>query len=146
MHLTTWNPHLARKPFDRTYTLFDDFFTPLSKYHQKRTNGTFYPSVDIYEEDDVLVFEAELPGIEKEHIKVDVNNRLLTLSGERLLDEKNKEAGNYRRERYYGSFERTFRLPFEVSEKHINATYKDGILTLRVEKPEEQKPKQITIN
>ena len=77
---------------------------------------------------------------------MDVNNRLLTLAGERTIDEKNTEAAKYRRERHYGTFERTFKLPFEVSEKHINATYKDGILTLRVEKPEEQKPKQITIN
>lgn len=146
MHLTTWNPRVARRPVDKTYKLFDDFFTPFSGYHQESSNSSFYPSVDIYEEDDVLVIEAELPGISKENIKVDVNNRLLTLAGERTIDEKNTEAAKYRRERHYGTFERTFKLPFEVSEKHINATYKNGILTLRVEKPEEQKPKQITIN
>lgn len=145
MHLTTCTPRLGLKPYRRT-DLFDDYLAPFNSVFQDDSNGVLQPAVDIYEKDAKLVFEAELPGIEKEKIRVDVKGRLLTIAGERTCDEESKENGRYRRERRFGTFERTFKLPFEATEDLIDASYKDGILILKVDKPEEQKPKQITIN
>ncbi len=145
MYLTTCNPRYGMKPQRRT-SLFNDIFAPLDTVYNEVGGNGWYPAVDIYEKDEKLVFEAELPGIEKDKIKVDVKGRLLTVSGEHGSDEESKENGHYRRERKFGKFERTFKLPFEVTEEHIEASYKDGVLILKVEKPEEQKPKQITIN
>ena len=144
MYLTTYRPKFGLKPHRHT-TLFDDFFAPLSPAYKEDGVG-LHPAVDIYEKDEMIVVEAELPGIEKEKIKVDVKGRLLTLSGEHVREDETKEEGRYRRERRFGKFERTFKLPFEVTEEHIDASYTNGVLVLKIEKPEEQKPKQITIN
>lgn len=146
MQLATFSPHRNLRPFNRNLNLFDDFFAPFSGVVNDTVARGYRPSVDIYEKEDRLCIEAELPGFDKENIKVDVNGRLLTIGGERVNNEEVKDENKYRRERHYGSFERSFKLPFEVNEEQISATYKDGILTLLVEKPEEQKPKQITIN
>lgn len=145
MHLTTCNPRVGLKPYRRA-DLFNDFFAPFNSVFEDVSGGALQPAVDIYEKDEKLVFEAELPGIDKENIKVDVKGRLLTIAGERASDEEPKENGRYRRERKFGKFERTFKLPFDATEDLIDATYKDGVLILKVDKPEEQKPKQITIN
>ena len=145
MYLTTYSPRFGLRPH-RHSSLFSDFFAPLASGSETADGRLFHPAVDIYEKDDQIVFEAELPGIEKDNIKVDVEGNLLTLSGEHRSEEESKENGHYRRERRFGSFKRTFKLPFEVTEAHIDASYKDGVLTLKVDKPEEQKPKQITIN
>jgi len=145
MYLTTSKPRFGLKPQRRSH-VFDDFFAPMNSWLEEGAVSVMSPAVDIYEKDDKLVFEAELPGIDKDKIKVDVKGHLLTLSGERSSEDESKENGHYRRERTFGKFERTFKLPFEVSEEHIDASYKDGVLKLIVERPEEQKPKQITIN
>lgn len=145
MHLTTCTPRFGLKPY-RHASLFDDFFAPLNMVFDDVATSALQPAVDIYEKDGKLVFEAELPGIDKENIKVDVKGRLLTLAAEHKIDEESKENGRYRRERRFGKFERTFKLPFEANEEKIEAIYKDGVLVLKVDRPEEQKAKQITIN
>lgn len=146
MQMTTWNPRRTLRPLHRDFHLFDDFFAPFSGVVSDTPSTDIHPSVDIYEKDEKLCIEAELPGFDKEKIRVDVNGNLLTISGERSSDEEVKTENRYRKERRYGRFERTFKLPFEVTETQIDANYKNGVLTLQVEKPEEQKPKQITIN
>lgn len=146
MYLTTYNPRRTLKPFSRNLNLFDDFFTPFRGIVNDTAADGFRPSVDIYKREDKLCIEAELPGFSRDNIKVDVKGNLLTIGGERVSDEEVKDEKNYRRERYVGSFERSFKLPFEVKEEQITATYKDGVLTLLVERPEELKPKQIAIN
>ncbi len=145
MQLTTCNPRFGLKPY-RHASIFDDFFAPFNSVFDDDAVSALQPAVDIYEKDGKLVFEAELPGIEKENIKVDVKGRLLTLGAEHKSDEESKENGRYRRERRFGKFERSFKLPFEAKEEQIEANYKDGVLVLKVDKPEEQKAKQITIN
>ena len=144
MYMTTYRPRFGLKPHRHT-SLLDGFFTPFTSDYNEVGNG-LRPAVDIYEKDEKIIVEAELPGIEKEKIKVDVKGRLLTLSGEHDREEETKEDDGYRRERRFGKFERTFKLPFEVTEEHIDASYTNGVLVLKIEKPEEQKPKQITIN
>lgn len=146
MQMTTYNPRTVRRPLRPSSQLLGNFLAPFGGIFDDLPSQTIYPAVDIYEKDEKLVFEAELPGFKKEKISVDVQGSMLTLSGERESSAEAKEEARYRTERNYGKFERSFKLPFEATEKQIQATYRDGILTLTVEKPEEQKPKQITIN
>ena len=102
--------------------------------------------VDIYEKDNTIVINAELPGVAKEDISVDIKGKLVTLGGERKSEEEINEKNTYRRERKYGKFERSFNLPFEVSGESVKATYNSGVLRLEIPRPEEQVAKKITIN
>ena len=104
------------------------------------------PVVDIYDNDDTIVIKAELPGVDKKDVEVDVNGRILTLKGERATDNEVKTDDYYRRERSFGKFERSFTLPADVDPDKIKADFKDGILKLNIPKPETHKPKQISFN
>ncbi|MEE4166702.1 MAG: Hsp20/alpha crystallin family protein [Desulfocapsaceae bacterium] len=146
MYLTTCRPQRAVQPSGRNLSLFDEFFAPFSRFAGDTTAGGYRPPVDIYEKDEKLHVEAELPGFSKEDIKIDVKGNLLTITGERTNDEAVTDEKSYRRERMSGSFQRSFKLPFELSEERITATHKDGVLRLLVERPEELKARQITIN
>jgi HSP20 family protein len=108
--------------------------------------GTWYPVVDMFENDDSFVINVELPGMGKDDIAVDVKDRVLTLKGERNYDNEVKAENYYRRERSYGKFQRAFSLPADVDADKIKADFKDGLLKIEVPKPVEQKPKQITIH
>jgi HSP20 family protein len=104
------------------------------------------PVVDIYDNEDNIVIKAELPGIDKENINVDVKDGVLILKGERSSDNEVKKDKYYRRERMFGKFERAFNLPADVDPDKIKADYTDGVLKIDIPKPEERKPKQITVH
>ncbi len=151
MNLVRYNPNhrLSTRPgrigiFDE---FFNDFFSPFVT-NDKPVGWQQSPSlkVDIYEKDNAIFINADLPGINKEDISVDIKGKVLTIGGERKSDEEIKEEHCYRRERSYGSFQRVFTLPFEVSEDMVKASYNNGVLKLEIPKPEEQLPKKITIN
>jgi len=148
MELTRWNPtrdmFSIRKQMNH---LFDDVFRPVVRNDDSRLfKWDWHPTVDIYDNDENVVIKAELPGMDKKDIDIDVKNGVLTLKGERNFDNEVKEGKYYRRERTFGKFERFFRLPVKVDPEKINAKYKDGILTIDIPKPEEQKPKQIDVH
>ena len=103
------------------------------------------PRVDVNETDKEIILEAELPGIDKKDIKVEVKDNTLSISGERKHEKKTENAGSSRIERNYGKFERTFRLPDTVLSDDVAAKYKDGILTLNLPKTEKTKPKEIAV-
>ena len=146
MQLVKWNPMLDMLSFNnRADRMFNDFFYP-SRSMQMSKDSSWTPRVDIYEDEDAIVLKAELPGVEKDNIVVDVEGRVLTLKGKRLSDNEVKEESYYRRERTFGSFERRFNLPDHVEPEKITADYKDGILKLGIPKPEENKPRQITVH
>jgi len=106
---------------------------------------TWAPTVDIYDRDDHIVVQAELPGVKKEDIDIRVEDNVLSLSGERTRETEVKEDGYYRTERRYGKFGRSFRLPKATKPEKIDASFKDGVLTILVPKGEESKPKQISV-
>ena len=149
MELVRWNPWGARmnvrSNFDR---LFDEFFSsgPASGIRNDSLTGAINPAVDVFEEDAAYVIKAELPGIEKKDISLDVSDGVLTLKGERKHEAEVNEDTYYRREMVYGTFQRSFRLPENVNAELIKADYKDGILKVEIPKPEERKPKQITVH
>jgi len=108
--------------------------------------GMWNPAVDLYEKDDHFVIKAELPGVDKKDIAIDLKDRVLTLSGERSYENEVKEENYYRKERSYGKFQRAFTLPAHVDSDKIKAEFNDGLLQIEVPKPEQQKPKQVTIH
>lgn len=127
--------------------LFDDFLTPFAVADKPASmSESLSLKVDIYEKNDIIVIAAELPGVEKEDISIDVKGKRVTLGGERKSDTEIKEENRYRSERRYGKFERTFSLPFEVNGDAVTATFDQGILKLEIPKPEEQVTKKISIN
>lgn len=147
MELIRWNP--MRDMFSSRHQMnhpFDDVFRSVARDGSRLSMWNRYPTVDVYDKNESIVITAELPGIDKKDIVVDVKDGILTLKGERSHDNEVKEEKYYRRERSYGKFERVFRLPAEVDPEKIRADYKDGVLKINIPKPEKEKPKQITVH
>ena len=148
MQLVKWNPR--RDIFGFRHNLnsfFDDFFYPLQQ-RGADSDGLWdwNPAVDIYEEDANIVIKAELPGVDKKGISVDVKDRRLTIKGERSTENEVKEERYFRRERVYGRFERSFNLGADIDPDSVKAEYTDGVLKVTVPKPESQKPRQVTVH
>jgi len=109
--------------------------------------GTTYPTVDIFEDGTDVVVKAELPGMKKDDIDVNISDDVVTISGEKRTEEKVEKKDFYRVERSFGSFTRTLRLPSEIQSDKAKASFKDGILEVRIPKTEAavQKVKKITV-
>jgi HSP20 family protein len=103
------------------------------------------PVVDLFEERDDIVVKAELPGMDKDNIQVNLTDHTLTIKGEKKKEEEEKEENYYRSERSYGSFVRTLELPREVHAEKVKASFKNGILEVRMPKTEEAKAKEIKV-
>jgi HSP20 family protein len=137
MTLVRWNParELASMEIDRLNGMFENFYGGARGWS---------PAVDIYETNDrEYVIKADLPEMKREDIKLTFENSTLTLSGERTLEQTDNL---HRSERFHGLFSRSFTLPNTVDGNRISASYKDGVLTVRVPQREEAKPKQIEVS
>ena len=141
MALVRWDParELASMEIDRLNHMFSNFYG-------EGFSRSWVPAVDIYETaQHEVILKAELPEMKREEIGLTFENNVLTITGERKLDEQVTRDRFQRMERFYGSFSRSFTLPPTVDAAQISASYKDGILTVRVPQREEAKPKQITV-
>jgi len=124
--------------------LFDTFLgQPSSPGLMERT---WAPAVDMYETKNEVVISAELPGISEKDVHLSLTGDLLTIQGERHGNDEVKDGSAYRRERWFGEFERTLALPVPVEPGQVKATYRDGVLTVKLPKVEEVKPKEIKID
>jgi HSP20 family protein len=139
MNITRYNP--ARDLEE----LFDRFNWTLGKENslETMTRTDWMPSVDISESEDEFLIKAEVPEVKKEDLKIQVNNGMLIISGERRHEKKDKKQ--HRVERYYGTFSRSFSLPDNVTEKDIKADQKDGMLYVHLKKTEPTQPKTLEI-
>lgn len=108
--------------------------------------GTFVPSADTYETPDSLQLRLEIPGVDEKDLHVAIENGVLTVRGERKLEEGEKEANFLRLERPYGAFSRSFTLPETLDTDRISANYVNGVLTIEMSKRPGAKPKQIPIS
>jgi HSP20 family protein len=108
--------------------------------------STWTPAVDVYEDENSFLIKAELPEVNKDDVKVNLHDNMLSISGERRFENEQKRDGYHRVERSYGEFYRSFALPPNVNTDAINAQFKDGVLRLTLPKKEEAKPKQISVN
>ncbi len=141
MTLVRWdsNRELASMEIDRLNRMFSDM-------RGEGLGRGWVPAVDIYETDShEVVLKAELPDMKREDIGLTVENNVLTLKGERKLESDVRRDQYQRVERLYGTFTRSFTLPSTVDATDITASYKDGVLTIRLPQREEAKPKQITV-
>ncbi|MGB2715023.1 MAG: Hsp20/alpha crystallin family protein [Vicinamibacterales bacterium] len=143
MAIVRWSParDLAGMEIDRLNRMFADF------YGEAFGGQAWVPPVDIYETDDhEVVLKAELPDLKREDISLTFENGVLTIKGERKLEQEVRRENYHRNERQYGTFSRSFTLPNTVDTSRINAAYKDGVLTVRMPQREEAKPKQINVS
>jgi len=108
--------------------------------------STWMPAVDTYETPDQVVMKAELPGLTREDIEINVRDNTLSLRGQRKFEKDVKEENYLRIERAYGSFQRSFTLPVTIHQDKIKAVFRDGVLELTLPKAEEARPKQIKID
>ena len=139
---------LLGDPFFRGLDRFfsDDVFVPFGTAAPGLEPSGWTPSVDIRETEDAFVFTAELPGLAKEDVNITVEDKILTLSGERAWKDE-EEKNSYRRiERNYGTFSRAFTLPNAVDATKVEAKFESGLLSVTVAKAEEVKPRQISIS
>jgi HSP20 family protein len=151
--LEPYRPSEWLAPFRRMEELFEDFFRrPFGRPWWPSLPRWFEgiepsPSVDIFEEEGDIVVKTELPGMTKDDIEVNITENRITLSGEKKKEEKIEKKDYYRLERSYGSFHRTFDLPAEVQTDKAKASFKNGVLEVRIPKTEEakEKVKKITI-
>jgi HSP20 family protein len=142
MAIVRWEParELESMEIDRLNRMFSDFYG-------EAFSRALVPPVDIYETDaHEVVLKAELPDMKREDINLTFENGVLTLKGERKFEQDVKKENFQRIERRHGAFSRSFTLPNTVDAGKISASYKDGVLTIRLPQREEAKPKQIAVN
>ena len=144
MALIRWSPvrDLAAIEIDRLNHMFEAAFSgePLA-------SGAWVPAIDVYEttEKDVIV-KADLPALKREDIRVTFENNILSIEGERKFVSDSAEEHYHRMERGYGAFRRSFTLPPTVDPNRVEATYQDGVLTVKLPRREESRPRQIQVN
>ncbi len=129
---------------DRMNRLFEQTLSR-SRGEEGVSPTTWTPAVDIYETADTIVMKAELPGVAREDVQIQINENTLTLQGERRFAKDVREESYLRLERAYGSFHRSFTLPATVHQDKIRAVLKDGVLELTLPKAEDSKPKRVSI-
>jgi HSP20 family protein len=112
---------------------------------EEMTLPEWTPLADITEDDKEYIVKTELPGMRKEDVKVTVENGVLTISGERKFEKEEKKKKYHRVERGYGTFMRSFSLPDDANFNKVNAEFRDGVLTVHVQKSERAQPKQIEV-
>ncbi|WP_138431525.1 Hsp20/alpha crystallin family protein [Fodinibius saliphilus] len=122
--------------------IMDEFFN--DAVNSRR--GTFVPTIDISETEDEFQITAELPGMDKDDITINLENSRLSISGERSFEKEETGKKFHRVESKYGSFERSFQLPDNVDESSISATYDNGLLNIAIQKSEQEVTKKIEIS
>ena len=156
MAIDVWRPRRRLQPW-RPFSVLDDWeqrlehlfgpsHTPFFGGQGPWQEAEWTPTVEVFDKDDQLVVNAELPGMKEEDIDVSVENSTLTIKGERKAENEVKEADYYRCERYYGSFYRSIPLPSRVDSDSIEASYENGVLSITLPKTGEDKPKKIEVS
>lgn len=129
-----------RREMDRLWDRFLEY-TPF----RDKLSEEWSPSVDISETENELVVKAELPGLEANDITVDLSGDILTIKGEKKKESEEKSEHHHYKERYFGSFQRSFKIPVSVRTEDVEATFDKGVLEVVFPKTEESKKKEIKI-
>ncbi len=130
---------------DRMNQLFDETFLQARASDAAPAAAMWAPAVDIYEAGDDIVVKAEVPGIERDDVAVEVKDGILTLRGERKFEREEKKEDYHRIERSYGTFVRSFALPSSVDPDKVRATLRDGVLEVKLSKKDEAKPRKVRV-
>lgn len=153
MSLIRWNParELDRWPSDffgiqrEINRVFDNFVRGGVQADESFMSSYWTPAVDIAEQENEFIVKMELPGVNKDEVKISLESNILTIKGEKKQEKEEKSKNLHRVERSYGSFQRSFTLPTSVKSEKIDAMFKDGVLSISLPKAEEAKPKQIEV-
>jgi HSP20 family protein len=146
MAIIRWNPFGNITVLqERINRMFDEAFSLGRDVDEDLALCAWKPQVDVYETEQGTVIEADLPGVTKEQIYIEVTDNVLTLHGERNPSHGEAETQYYRQERCCGSFRRSFSLPFVVDPAAVTARFKDGVLFVLIVRPKSEKPWQVQI-
>ena len=144
MALVRWEPARELDTLQgEVNRLFDTFFGGAGNGGNRTRR--WVPAMDLVETEDALVLNADLPGLEREDVSIEVKDNVLTVSGKRDAEHKEKADGYYRVERAFGSFSRSLALPQGVDPAKVQANFDKGVLEVTIPKPEERKPHRIEI-
>ena len=145
--LTRWDPFRELEDMqNRLSSFLDRRQRNVTDGKESITVAQWIPLVDVGEDDNGYFLKAELPEIQKDQIKITVENGVLVISGERRFEEEQKGQKFHRIERAYGSFARSFTLPDNADPNKVSAEFKEGLLSVRIAKSEAARPKQIEVN
>jgi HSP20 family protein len=148
MAIIRWEParemHSLQSEMNR---LFNNFFEPTTGGNGGNVAfRRWSPAMDLVETDDHYVLKADLPGVSEGDVKIELEDNVLTVSGERKSSDEDSKQGYYRVERSYGAFSRTLTLPEGVDAGSIDATFDRGVLEVKIPKPEQRKPRKVEIS
>ena len=147
MTLGSWDPFKDVAALqDRINRLFQDAFPQVDQREEDQTLCAWRPAVDIFETPAALVFKAELAGVNKTDVSVEIKDNVLVIKGHRPDETDAPDKKYFRRERCFGAFQRSFNLQYFVNPDTIQAKFKDGLLEVTIPKPSEEKPRQIEVH
>ena len=143
MEITLWR---NRRPFEGLTSWFGDIDTWFdTDFLSRPLEKNWYPALEIQEKDGTYLVKADLPGLKKEDIHLELHDGYLTLKGERKYEHEEKEDHYRRIERTHGTFQRSMKVPEGLTEKDIKAKYRDGVLEVTIPTPKIEKPKAINV-
>jgi HSP20 family protein len=149
MALIRWEPvrelHTMQNEMNRLFNTFFESPTPGNGGGQAVARR-WIPAMDVVETEDHFVLRADLPGLSESDVKIELEENVLTVSGERKSEHEQKGEGYYRVERSFGTFSRSLTLPDGVDADGIQANFNNGVLEVRIPKPEQQKPRKVQIS
>jgi HSP20 family protein len=147
MALIRWEPAREMQTIQQEMNrLFNTFFDPSGNLRNGEVQRTWIPPMDLVEEQDHFIVRADLPGMAEEDVSIELEDNVLTISGERTRSQEESNEGYYRLERASGRFARSLTLPEAVDPESISARLEKGVLELKIPKPEERKPRRVAIN
>jgi len=146
MNLVTWSPYRDLASMQEHFNRLLGSTLPGRERDEELSLGAWIPPVDISEDTERIVLTAELPGFKEDELEIQMEGGVLTLRGERKLEEEKEGRTYHRRERSYGQFVRSFTLPNNVDRDRIKASFSNGLLEIELPKREEAKPRQIPIS
>jgi HSP20 family protein len=149
MALIRWEPvrelNTIQSEMNRLFNTFFDSPTPgngVASHTQRR----WIPAMDLVESADEFVLRADLPGLTEQDVKIELEDNVLTVSGERKAEHEERKEGYYRVERSSGTFSRSLTLPEGVDAESVKASFENGVLEVRIPKPEQRKPRKVAIS
>ncbi len=147
MSMVRWDPFRNMATLqDRINRLFDDAFPRTADGDEDLSSSGWHPLVDIFDTEEGVAIHVDLPGVNKEDVSVEVKENVLTIRGDRKADHTMADDRYYRKERPFGAFQRSFATHTVISPADIKATFKNGVLKIEIPKPQEVKPKQVSVD
>ena len=142
MALVRWQPDREVDSLQSEVNrVFDAFFGSGTESRTRR----WVPPMDLIETDDHLVLRVDLPGLSRDQVDLEIKDGALTISGERRAEREDKSEGFYRLERSFGRFSRSMTLPQDIDAESVAASFADGVLEVRIPKPEQRRPHRVEI-